>query len=141
MTQLNPPIIQLLNKESFNANDFATLVSMLQADPASAALIGSHKRSTVWICCQRSQCYWRRALALPLLVKYGANVNAQAGNGFTPLLSLFNSWSESKEHKRITAWILVNVCGATIPDLDAHGKQINVQAWLAGAHHVNDNIH
>lgn len=137
-TAQNPPIIQLLNKDVFDNDDFATLVNILQADPASASLKGSHDRSTIWVCCQRSNCYFRRALALPLLAQYGANVDERAANGYTPLLSLFNSWNESKEHKRIAAWILVNVCGATMPAFDVRGNPIDIPSWLSGVQHGNE---
>lgn len=132
MPTSNPPIIQLLNNMDFDENDFATLFALLQSDPACASHVGSHQRSTVWVCCQHSSCYWRRVHALPLLVRYGANVNATANNGFTPLLSLYRAWSRSKkESKRRAAWILIHECGAAVPSLDTHGTPVDIDEWLA----------
>ena len=131
--QQNPPnIIQLLNQPEYNAGDFAQLVNILQNNPDSASMEGRHWRSTIWVCCQHSECRWRQA-AVPLLVQYGANVNRQADNGKSQLLSLFNAWTAAKEHKRIMALILVYVCQAEIPEFDNRGNGINIRGWLAGA--------
>jgi hypothetical protein len=56
-------------------------------------------------------------------VQYGANVNQEADNGFTPVQSLYNKWTLDKEDARTMASILVLV----------HGAQVNdphIQHWL-----------
>jgi hypothetical protein len=119
----NPPIIQLLNKQVFDQDDFQALVALLQQDPSAASQLGSHKRSAIWVCCQHSDCSWRRNIIPPLLVQYGANVNQEADNGFTPVQSLYKKWTLDKEHARTMASILVLV----------HGAQVNdphIQHWL-----------
>jgi len=120
----NPPIIELLNKVDFDEHDFQALFDMLRADPTCASQLGSHHRSTIWVCCQHSECEWRRFIIPPLLVHYGASVNIQADNGFTPLESLYEHWTEAKEHKRAMAFLLVHVLGA-----DVNNNEIN--DWLS----------
>ena len=124
-----PDIIKLLDQKDFNHEDFVQLVNILQNHPNSASRTGTHKRSTIWICCQHSECRWRRAV-VPILVQFGANVNQEADNEKTPLLSLFNA-RKGKEHKRTMALILVDVCGADVPEFDNHKEKIDIKAWLA----------
>ena len=124
-------IIQLLNKKNFDENDFSNLVIVLQKDPTAASQTGSHDRSTIWVCCQQSHCYWRRLLALPLLIKCGADVNAAADNGYTPLMSLFNRRNgKNKEYKWNMARQLVYEFHATVPKVDGRGNEIDIHQWL-----------
>lgn len=127
-------IIHLLNQSNFTNQDLAKLLTILCCDKTAGSSMGSHKRSTIWVCCQHSNCLYRRAVIPPLLIKHGANVNGQADNGFTPLLSLYYSWTRKKqEHKRQMALVLVHQCGATIPYDDARGNPIGIRAWLQNA--------
>jgi hypothetical protein len=80
-----PNSIQLLNQDSFDATNFRSLVELLQKDPSAALQRGSHQRSTIWVCCRHSEYSWRRTAVVMILLQYGANVNQQAGNGYTPL--------------------------------------------------------
>lgn len=125
----NSPIIQLLNQNDFGENDFQALVTLLRQDPISAAQLGSHTRSTIWVCCQHSNCVWRRAIIPPLLMHYDVNVNMRADNEFTPLDSLYKGWTAAKEHKRTMAQLLVHF-------YDAKSNAVNeetIRYWLEEA--------
>ena len=126
-------ILEVLDGPTFSKDDLAELLDIFQTDPTAAARFGNHRRSTIWICCQHSDCRYRRAVLPPLLVEHGADVNAEAGNGNTPLLSLFSAHcrsSQDMEHKRQMAMILVHECGAMLPYENAHGSPVDIRAWL-----------
>ena len=133
----NPEIIQLLNKEQFTHEDMTRLLKILLDNPNAGSYIGNHNRSTIWVCCQHSDCYYRRAVLPPLLVMHGANVDHKAGNGYTPLLSLYNAWEtkyknnpQRREHKRQMANVLVHTCGATIPYNNTRARSIDIPGWI-----------
>jgi hypothetical protein len=55
-------------------------------------------------------------MAIPLLIRSGADVNWAASNGFTPLWSLYKAFQKrGQEHKRKAAFMLVEECGANLP--------------------------
>jgi hypothetical protein len=122
-------VIELLNKSDFDGNDFTNLIHLLQHDPAAAQQMGTHNRSAIWVCCQHSDCFWRRQMAIPLLIRFGADVNWAASNGFTPLWSLYKAFNKSgHEHKRKAAFLLVEECGASLPV--QQGDADDVLEWL-----------
>lgn len=57
-------------------------------------------------------------MAIPLLIKYGADVNAKADNGHTPLKSLYKNGRSvgAKEQKRTMAQLLVLLSGVRVED-------------------------
>ena len=65
-------------------------------------------------------------------------MNQAAGNGYTPLLSLFKASTSRKGNNNNTvqlnrkkmALILVHECGATIPSMDPKDKPVKIREWL-----------
>mmetsp|Transcript_47337 Transcript_47337/g.54671 ORF Transcript_47337/g.54671 Transcript_47337/m.54671 type:complete len:152 (-) Transcript_47337:114-569(-) len=129
-------LLALLNKkELFTNQDLKEAVDILENDPQAAAAIGSHSRSTIWICAQHSKCPYRSKILPYLLVLHGADVNKKAGNGNTPLHSLYTAWKrqngDENHHKREMAVVLTQVCRAMVPYDDRNGAPSDIQQWLS----------
>ena len=72
-------LFSLLNmNEAFTNQDLVEVVGILDNDPQAASTLGSHGRSTIWMCAQHSDCPFRSKILPPLLVIHGADVNRKA---------------------------------------------------------------
>lgn len=132
-----PRLLALLNKNApFTNQDLVEVVNILENNQQAASAVGSHSRSTIWICAQHSECPFRGKILPPLLVLHGADVNKKAGNGNTPLLSLYTAWQKQKmhNHKREMAVLLTQVCHALVPYDDRTGAPSAIQEWLSKPH-------
>ena len=107
-------------------------MGILDNDPQAASTLGSHGRSTIWMCAQHSDCPFRSKILPPLLVIHGADVNRKA-TGNTPLHSLYTEWQKRKEHQhtRDMAVALAQVCHAVVPYNDRNREPIEMQEWLS----------
>jgi hypothetical protein len=126
-----PEIIQILNQAEFQLQDLMRVLDIIDQNPLTSLTMGSHRRSCIWVCAQPSNCRYRRAVLPPILVEHGADVDGQADNGMTPLLSLYTG--KASEHKRQMALVLVHECGATVPYVDKNSIPIDLPSWLNGA--------
>ena len=134
-------LLALLNKKlPFTSQDLKEVVDILEHDPQAAAAVGSHSRSTIWMCAQHPNCPYRSKILPYLLVLHGADVNRKAGNGNTPLHSLYTAWQSRQNngdddnnhhHKREMAVVLTQVCHAMVPYSDRNGAPTAIQQWLS----------
>jgi hypothetical protein len=79
----DPAVHDLLNSDSF---DFTKLEQLLQENAKRARWLGSHMRSTAWVCVQRNQCTPNHLRALKLCcTQYNVDVNQPTTDFSTPL--------------------------------------------------------